>query len=342
MSQLISVTTPDSATPVTPGRSRAGLWRKASTVALVLLLLVVPFVNSEFRNSQFTLVIVYAVATLGLNLLVGYSGQVSLGHGAFFAVGAYTTAILMMEADVPYLLALVAAGALTFVAGFLFGIPTLRVRGLYLALLTLGLSVAVQPLAKRFTGLTGGTSGLVVPQPQVPSWLSGLAQDQFLYLLCLAVALVVFLLIRNLVQGRIGRALVTIRDAEIVAKSNGVAVSTYKTLTFATSSGVAGIAGALYVFTVGFVAPESFTLLLSISFLTAVVIGGLATIGGAVLGALFIVFVPEYASEVHQSLSGVVYGALLILFMYFLPHGGMGLLRRLGARVATRTQGDAQ
>ena len=205
--------------------------------------------------------------------------------------------------------------------------------------MTLALAVATPPLIKRFDGLTGGSQGINVSQPQP---IGGLAQDQFLYFLTLAFAVVAFVLVANLLRSRVGRALVSIRDGEIVAKSMGVDLSTYKTLTFATSAGLAGLAGALYVFAVGFVSPESFTLLLSISLLAAVVVGGLATVFGAVLGALFIVFVPEYASDINQAAPGVIYGAVLILFMIFLPHGAMGLVRRIGRGFGGRGRKEQQ
>lgn len=309
--------------------------RIAGLVLLAVIALALPFMLSSFRVGQFTLVLVYAIAILGLNLLVGYSGQVSLGHGAFFALGAYTTAILIDQSGFPHLIALIPAAIITFIAGLLFGIPTLRLRGLYLALVTLALAVAAPPLIKRFDTLTGGSQGINIAQPAPPEAL-GLAQDQFLYLLTLVIAVLVFLLVRNMVNGSVGRALVTIRDAEIVAKSNGINLARYKTAAFAISSACAGVAGGLYVFTIGFVSPESFTLLVSISFLAAVVVGGLATVGGAVLGALFIVFVPEYASDVNNALAGVIYGTVLILFMIFMPHGMMGLIRRIGGKLTGR------
>ena len=333
MSAATETRTPAPA-PATAPRERD--WRKLAGLAvLAILVIALPFFTSSFRVGQFTQVIVYAIAILGLNLLVGYSGQISLGHGAFFALGAYTTAILITEASFPHVVAVFPAAVVGFIAGLLFGIPTLRLRGLYLALVTLALAVATPPLIKRFDGLTGGSQGINVSQPQAPGGL-GLAQDQFLYFLTLAFAIVAFVLVANLLRSRVGRALVGIRDAEIVAKSMGVDLSTYKTLTFASSAGLAALGGALYVFAVGFVSPESFTLVLSISLLAAVVVGGLATVFGAVLGALFIVFVPEYASDINQAAPGVMYGAVLILFMIFLPHGAMGLVKRIGAAIGWR------
>ena len=303
--------------------------------ALLVLALLVPFMFGEFRVGQLTQVLAFAIAVLGLNLLVGYSGQISLGHGAFFAVGAYTAAILIQDHGWPHLLAVPVAGAAAGLAGFLFGVPALRVRGLYLALLTLGLAVATPPIIKRLDGLTGGSQGINVKPPEPPSSL-GLASDQWVYLLALAIAIPLFVMVANLLRTRVGRALITLRDNEIAAKSMGVNIAQYKTGAFAMSAAFAGVGGAVYVFTVGFVSPESFTLVLSISFLAAVVVGGLATVFGAVLGALFIVLVPDYAADVDDAFAGVIYGAVLILMMYLERGGLVGLARRVWRRVERR------
>jgi branched-chain amino acid transport system permease protein len=313
--------------------------RALLVAGLAVLALVVPFMFGPYRVGQFTLVLVYAVAVLGLNLLVGYSGQISLGHGAFFALGAYTAALLIEKASVPYLLAVPAAGVLCFAAGFLFGVPALRLHGLYLALVTLGLAIALPQLIKRFDGLTEGTQGLTVEQPTAPGWLP-LEDDQFLYLLCLVIAAVMFLLAWNMMRGQLGRAVKAVRDGEIPASTLGVNLAATKTRVFAVSAGYAGVAGALYVFAIGFVAPEAFTLTVSFAFLAAIVVGGLATISGALFGALFIEFVPVYASDVNVALTGVIYGGVLIAFMWVLPEGAAGLPRRLRELAARRRTPD--
>ncbi len=309
--------------------SRRHRWLRAGALAAAgLVALGLPFNSDPVVNAELTLVLVYAVAALGLNLLVGYCGQISLGHGAFFAIGAYTAAVLTAKAHVPYLLTVPAAGLVTFALGLAFGVPALRLRGLYLALVTLALSVATPPLIKRFEGLTGGVQGLAVPQPAAPGWLP-LDPDQYHYLLVLGVAAVLFLLAANLTRGGLGRALVSIRDDERAATTMGVDRAGVKTRVFACSAAYAGVAGALFTFALGFVAPESFTPLLSFSFLAAIVVGGLGTVAGALLGALFIEFVPQYAGSVNQALTGVLYGATLIAVMYLLPGGAAGLLGRL-------------
>jgi branched-chain amino acid transport system permease protein len=238
---------------------------------------------------------------------------------------------------VPYLLSVPAAGALCFAAGFLFGVPALRLHGLYLALVTLGLAIALPQLIKRFDGLTEGTQGLTVEQPTAPGWLP-LADDQFLYLLCLVIAALMFLIAWNMTRGQLGRAVKAVRDGEIAASTLGVNLAATKTRMFAVSAGYAGVAGALYVFAIGFVAPEAFTLTVSFAFLAAIVVGGLATISGALFGALFIEFVPVYASDVNVALTGVIYGGVLIAFMWVLPEGAAGLPRRLRALAARRRE----
>ena len=300
--------------------------RMAAIAAALAVAMVVPFLFGPYRVGQFTLVLAYAVAVLGLNLLVGYSGQISLGHGAFFALGAYTTAILITKAGFPHLATLPVAAAVCFAAGLLLGIPALRLRGLYLALVTLAIAIATPMLIKRFDGLTGGSQGITIAQPKPPAW-TGLADDQFLYLLALAVAVPLFWLAAGMVRRDVGRALVAMRDDETAARTMGINLATFKTRAFGLSAAYAGVAGALFTFANGFVAPESFTLVVSFSFLAAVVVGGLATVAGAVFGALFIVFVPVWSSDVDEALSGVIYGATLIACMYVFRGGIMGLLR---------------
>jgi branched-chain amino acid transport system permease protein len=315
------------------GRER--MLRVAGIVTLVALALLIPFMFGPYRVGQFTLVLVYAVAALGLNMLVGYNGQISLGHGAFFALGAYTAALLIEKSGVPYLLTVPIAGALSFAVGFLFGVPALRLHGLYLALVTLGLAIATPQLIKRFEGLTEGTQGLTVTQPESPGWLP-LADDQFLYLLVLLVAALMFALGWRLMHSQVGRAIEAVRDGEIAASTLGVNLAATKTRVFALSAGYAGVAGALYVFALGFVAPEAFTITVSLAFLAAIVVGGLATISGALFGALFIVFVPVWSSDVNVALTGVVYGAVLIAFMWVLPGGAAGLLKRVREALTRR------
>jgi branched-chain amino acid transport system permease protein len=304
--------------------------RVAGWGLVIVLAVLLPFFFGSYRVGQFTQAMALACAVLGLNLLVGYSGQISLGHGAFFALGAYASAISINDLGVPYLLTLPLAGFVCGIAGFLLGLPALRLRGLYLALVTLGVAIATPQVIKRAEGLTGGTQGLSVEKVTAPAW-SGLADDQWLYFVTLAVAAVMFVLAAFLVRGRVGRALVAIRENEIAARTMGVDLARFKTGTFAVSAAYAGVGGALFTLPIGFLAPESFPLALSFAFLAAIVVGGLATIAGALFGALFIEFVPVYAADVDEALAGVIYGGVLILFMYLLPGGVMGLVRKLSS-----------
>src|SRR5436189_5611350 len=205
------------------------------TILLVVLACALPFIVSNYRTFQLTLVLVYAIALLGLNVLTGYNGQISLGHGAFYALGAYSTAILIDHWNVPYPLTIIAAGVLCLVAGFLFGIPALRLEGMYLALATFALALAIPQILKYFEHWTGGSHGIVLSKPDAPAGLK-LSSDQWLYFVTLVVLLVLFVLARNLLAGRTGRAILAIRDNPIAAQAMGVNTALYKSLTFGVSA----------------------------------------------------------------------------------------------------------
>ena len=300
----------------------------AGLVVAVAFACVLPFVVSNYRVFQLTLALVYAIALLGLNMLTGYNGQISLGHGAFYAVGSYVAAILMDKFGVPYWLTVPAAGAVCALAGFLFGLPALRLEGLYLALATFALGVAM-PQILKYKGLehwTGGAMGIVINKPEPPGWLR-VSQDQWLYFVVLAWLLLLFVAGWNLLRGRVGRAMVAIRDQPIAAQAMGVNTAMIKTMTFGVSAMYTGIAGALGAIVIQFVAPDSFTIFLSISLLVGVVIGGLASISGAIYGALFIQFVPNLADQISKAAPWAIYGVFLIVFMVLMPTGAAGFIR---------------
>jgi branched-chain amino acid transport system permease protein len=305
-----------------------------ATIALAVAL-VLPFTLSNFRLFQFSQVFIYAIALLGLNILTGYNGQISLGHGAFYAVGAYTTAIMIDQWSVPYGWTIPVAGAVCLVAGFLFGIPALRLEGLYLALATFALALAVPQILKYFEHWTGGSQGIVLSKPN-PPWGLKLTPDQWLYFLCLAVLVLLFGLAANLLRGRTGRAIVAIRDNAIAAQSMGVNTALYKSLTFGVSAAYTGVAGALSAVTIAYVAPDSFDVFRSITFLVGIVIGGLASISGAIFGALFIQFVPNWAQDISKAAPWAIYGVFLIGFMYTMPFGIAGALKLLAVRLWRR------
>lgn len=314
--------------------------------ALLLVgLVVLPFLVKNYRVFQMNLVLVYAIAILGLNMLTGFNGQISLGHGAFYAFGAYTAAILMDKLGAPYWATLPAAFAVCFCFGFLVGFPALRLAGHYLALATFALALAVPQLLKYkgIEDLTGGVQGIVLNKPEPPFSFRFLDQpfsaDRWLYFFSLAVAGVMFLLAWNLLRGRVGRALIAVRDHPIAATAMGINLPVFKSMTFGVSAGITGLAGALGAIVVAFVSPDSFTINLSIFLLVGVVVGGLASIPGAIFGGIFIQFVPNIADEISKSAPAAIYGLLLIGFMYLLPMGVMGGVYKFWMRMRTKTAG---
>lgn len=310
-------------------------------IGLALLLvaaLVLPFLVKNYRVFQFNLVLVYAIAILGLNILTGFNGQISLGHGAFYAIGAYAAAVLMDRVGMPYWLTLPFSGVLCFVLGFLMGFPALRLAGHYLAVATLALALAIPQLLKykHLEHYTGGVQGIVLVKPEPPFTFRFLDQpfsaDRWLYFFTLMVTIVMFVLAWNLLRGRVGRALIAIRDHPIAAAAMGINLAMFKSLTFGVSAAFTGVAGALGAIAIAFVSPDSFTVALSIFLLVGVVVGGLASIPGAFFGAIFIQFVPNIADELSKSAPAAIYGVLLIILMYLMPLGVMGLVRKLWAR----------
>ena len=310
--------------------------RRASIVLAVVVIGIafsLPFYMSGFRLFQFTQVCIYAIALMGLNLLTGYNGQFSLGHGAFYAIGAYISAIMMDRWAIGYGWTIPVAGVLCLVVGFLFGRPALRLEGLYLALATFSLALAVPQILKYFEHWTGGSQGIVLSKPKAP-WGLKLTEDQWLYLVTLTITVIMFVLAANLVRSRIGRALVAIRDNHIAAEAMGVDNALVKSVTFGVSAAFTGVAGALSAVAIAYVAPDSFNVFLSITFLIGIVIGGLGSIWGNVLGALFIQFVPNWAQDISKAAPWAIFGIFLIGFMYVMPYGIAGALKRLWIRAA--------
>ena len=325
-------------------RSRVTSRAMQVTVLLVVLALAaaLPLFVSGFRLFQFTQVLIYAIALLGLNLLTGYNGQFSLGHGAFYGIGAYTSAIMIDRWGIGYGWTIPAAGIVCLIVGFLFGRPALRLEGLYLALATFSLALAVPQILKYFEEWTGGSQGIVLSKPKAPFHLR-LTEDQWLYYLTLAVTIVLFVVAWNVLRGRVGRAIVAIRDNHIAAEAMGINSALYKSVVFGVSAAYTGIAGALSAIAIAFVAPDSFNVFLSITLLTGIVIGGFATISGAIYGALFVQFVPNWAQDISKAAPWAIFGVFLIVFMYVMPRGIAGFLHmvwiRLTAPAVSREQG---
>jgi branched-chain amino acid transport system permease protein len=331
--------------------------RVVIVVVAAVVIAVLPRFMGEFRLSQFTFVAIYFIALLGLNLLIGYNGQISLGHGAFMGIGAYVSAILTLGTpgletlgfDPPNLplgdgmrpvFTIPLAGLITGIIGFLFGFPALRLAGVSLALATFALAVSLPLVAKRFEDLTGGGGGLVLDLPTTPFGLD-ISTRHWLYYEAWVTAGVLLIVAWLLVRGRVGRAWRSIRDAEIAATASGVSSTAYKTFAFGVSSAFAGVAGALLAIEISYVNPDTFPLSLSILLLASVVIGGLGSLAGVIFGALLLEFLPIYAqdppffgAEFAKEAPAVVFGVILIVIVILLPGGVAGLLRRLGALLA--------
>jgi branched-chain amino acid transport system permease protein len=300
---------------------------------------------SNFQFLQLSLMIVYAIAVLGLILLTGYNGQISLGHGAFFAVGAYTAAVLIEQAGWPFWATLPAAALACFVAGYLFGLPALRLEGHYLALATFALAVAVPQILKyrHIEPVTNGVMGINIFKSDPPFGLP-LSTDQWMFVVVLAIAAFMFWLARNLLDSRTGRALVAIRDHPLAASTMGINVAHYKTVMFGISALYTGVAGALHGVIFEFVSPDSFRFELSIAILVGAVVGGIASLPGAVIGGVFVQVIEKYADALTKKISATVhlplelepwliYGIALIVLMYTMPMGIAGGLAALWRRM---------
>lgn len=298
---------------------------------LCLFLVVAPWAIDEYWLAQLTFVLIYGIVGLGLMLLAGFTGLFSLGHAAFLGVGAYTQAV-MVNAGIPFPIALACAGLLAAAVGVVVGLPALRVKGIYLGMATLAFGFIVEEGMARWESVTGGNKGLMVNYPSLFGW--ELDSTNEFYFLCLVVCVGSTLAIVNLMRSSTGRAFVAIRDSEISAQSMGIHLARYKTLSFALSAALAGLGGALYAHKIQFLSPEQFSIIQSIDLLLMVVIGGLGSIHGAFLGAIFLIVMPQLIAlgkdylpdAIGQAagLQGTVYGLVLIAFVLFEPMGLYG------------------
>ncbi|MEY3124954.1 MAG: hypothetical protein RLZZ573_1474 [Pseudomonadota bacterium] len=298
---------------------------------LLLLLAAAPWLIAEYWLAQLTFVLIYSVAGLGLMLLAGFTGLFSLGHAAFLGVGAYTQAVLT-NAGVPFPVALACAAGLSASVGLVVGLPALRVKGIYLGMATLSFGFIVEEILARWESVTGGNAGIHIKKPDMFGWVLETG-DQF-YWLCLVITVLATLGILNLLRSPTGRAFVAIRDSEISAQSMGIHLAYYKTLSFALSAALAGVAGALYAHKLQFISPDQFNILQSIDLLLMIVIGGAGSVHGAFLGAIFLISMPQAIAMVKDylpaavgqapGLQGLVYGAVVITFVLFEPMGLYG------------------
>lgn len=302
-------------------------------VALMAALAVLPFLSGQYVSYLVCLVLINIVSTTGLNILTGFTGLVSLGQAAFMGVGAYTVAILEINAGTPFILNLLVAGLVAALVGMVVGLPSLRVKGLYLAIATIAASVILHFVFANWTAVTGGVSGLSMP----PATFFGieLVQPNQVYWIIMPVTVVMLFGAANLFRSRIGRAFIAIRDRDISAEVLGIRLLRYKLLSFAISSFYAGVAGGLWAYFFRVITPESFPLMMSIFFLAAIIVGGMGSILGGILGAIFMTMVPEVlkmmvgvlspiwpdAVAVMSPVRIIVFGALIILFLIFEPDG---------------------
>jgi branched-chain amino acid transport system permease protein len=311
-------------------------------IAAAVVFFGVPLTTGKFQTFEFANVAAFVIAILGLNILTGYSGQISLGNGAFMAIGGYTTALLVAKFPlpgigfVPYGFTIPLAGLLAGLFGFLIGIPALRLRGIYLALATFALALAMTPVLNNYDSFTGGHAGIFMKAVPPPLGLD-LSNEQWIYFMDWAIAIVLYIPAFLLLRTRTGRAWMAIRDSETAAVSSGISLAYYKTLAFAVSAFYAGIAGSLFVINNAYVDPDSYSLALSLTLLIGVVIGGLANVWGPLLGAMLVVWLPYYAEKsagMHLgpiSLGGkpdIEFGIVLLLIVFFAPSGLAGLISR--------------
>jgi branched-chain amino acid transport system permease protein len=329
--------------PILPRR-----WRVLASVAVILIFACwMPFTVGTFKTSQMATVATWAIVAIGLNILTGYNGQISLGHGAFVTIGAYTAAILtdskehlgFIDASAwPFWLAIMAAGVVAAAAGFAVGVPALRLSGPYLAVASLGLVLALPPVLAKYDGLTGGRLGIRVPQPQPPELLSDLInRDQWFFFLALVTMALMAVLAWLIVRSRWGRAFVAVRDSEVAAMAVGIPVARYKVMAFTISAFYGGVAGGIFMTTIGLITPESVGTVLSINYFTAIVIGGLGSIMGSIIGGFILVFLPDLSTDAAKVFFGeqqgkqlwpTVYGAILIGVIILMPHGVAGFVHR--------------
>ena len=330
-------------------RGRLLIWLLVAALAIVPIAGSKMGLLSNFMVLQLSLMIVFSIAVLGLNLLTGFNGQISLGHGAFFALGAYAVAILIDRYNFPWWSTIPVSALICFVAGYLFGLPALRLEGHYLALATFSLAIAVPQILKykHIEGLTGGVQGINLIKPDAPFGLP-LNSDQWMYLAVLVVAVFMFWVARNLLDSRIGRALTAIRDHTMAASTMGINISQTKAITFCISALYVGVAGALHAIIFEFIAPDSFRIDVSIALLVGMVVGCVASLFGSVLGGIFVQVIEKYADSGARMISHslhlpieiepwTIYGIVLILLVYVMPTGLAGGLAGLWSLIRRRS-----
>lgn len=319
------------------------LWARSWLAAISIIVLLLPIFVNNYILYVCNTIFIFIVGAIGLNILTGFTGQISIGHGAFVAIGAYSSAIITTKLSMPFWIALPAGGLCAVLVGIIFGLPSLRVKGLYLAIATLAAQFITDYTLVHWESMTNGITGMYVPSPQLLGFCFN-SDTRFYYLLLLfAVAAVVTG--RNIFRTRIGRALIAVRDRDIAANLIGISLFKYKLLAFSLSSFYAGIAGSLWGFYTNIITPEHFTIVLSIDYLAMIIIGGLGSILGTIFGVVFMTLLPELLTTASiflkdtfgqittllSAIKGVVFALAIILFLLFEPNGLAEIWRRVKA-----------
>jgi len=305
----------------------SGKWKILGWTAALIILLILPLFLGKYSVFLLSLLAIYALVSLGLNLLMGYTGQIACGHAGFLAIGAYVTAIVTANLEwLPCPITLLLAGTISGLIGFLLGIPILRLKGFYIAMATLAFGVVISEIILQWSSLTGGDNGFSVPTAKIGGF--EFDSDFKLFYLIIPVTIIMTLLAKNLVRGYIGRAFIALRESEIAAQTIGVDLAKYKTIAFAISAFYTGVAGGLFAYLITFLSPDAFTIELSIDFIAMIVIGGMGSILGSIIGAVILTGIQQVFAGLLD-LQVLIFGLSLIIFMIFMPRGIVGMLTDL-------------
>ena len=303
-----------------------------ATILAIIVLLVLPIFLGKYSIFLLSMLAVYALVSIGLNILMGFTGQIAAGHAGFLAIGAYFTAIIGTSLEwMPCILVLLLAGIFTGIIGFLLGIPILRLKGFYIAMATLAFGVVVSEVILQWSSLTGGDDGFSVPTATIGGF--AFDTDYKLFYLIITVTIVLTVLAKNLVNGYIGRAFLALRESEVAAQTIGIDLAKYKTIAFAISAFYTGVAGGLFAYLITYLSPDAFTIELSVDFIAMIVIGGMGSILGSIIGAVILTGMQQILSGLLD-LQILIFGISLIVFMIFMPKGISGMIYDLRDKYA--------
>lgn len=310
-------------------------YKKGSLSVSVLFLIVFPFLSgqSHYLLTLLIMCCIYGIAAIALNLLIGYGGQISVGNAAFLTVGGYAAGVLATKFGLPMILVLPLSGVISAFTGLIIGIPAIRLNGHFLAVATLGFALSVPQIAFNWDSVTGGYNGLAIPRPAL------LSNNLSLYYVIAGIVLLMIWGMYNILRSRIGRAFTAVRESEVAAQAIGVNVSYYKTMMFVISAFFTGIAGAIYSYWVGFVSPTDFTLMTSLLLLAMIVVGGLASIPGSMIGAVLLTIIPHFTDK-FIGITNIVIGIAIVLILFYRPEGIVSLFRMNARKTSEKDNAD--